>query len=90
MAEVDVTLRLPVLRRGEEHPENIVGRVQEMLKFIGRLEGFAVDDDFGPNTEQAVKNFQQNQGTDLAADGIVGAQTWAVLLGRWLFGISAG
>ena len=90
MAEVDVTMRLPVLRRGEEHPPNIVGRVQEMLKYIGKVEDLAVDDDFGPATEQAVKNFQQNQGTDLAADGIVGQKTWEVLLGRWLFGISAG
>jgi peptidoglycan hydrolase-like protein with peptidoglycan-binding domain len=90
MPEVDVTLRLPILRSGGEHPPNIVGRIQEMLTFIGRLEGLAADDDFGPKTEQAVKDFQQNQDPPLAADGIVGEQTWSVLLTRWLFGISSG
>jgi peptidoglycan hydrolase-like protein with peptidoglycan-binding domain len=32
---------------------------------------------FGPNTERAVKDFQQGAG--LAADGIVGPLTWAAL-----------
>lgn len=90
MPEVNVTLSLPTLRRGGDHPPNVVARVQEMLKFIGRLHDLAVDDDFGPKTEQAVKNFQQNQDPPLAADGIVGEQTWTALLTRWVFGISAG
>ena len=38
----------------------------------------AVDGIFGPQTESAVKAFQQNRG--LAADGIVGPQTWPKLV----------
>jgi len=37
----------------------------------------AVDGDFGPNTEKAVKQFQRD--TNLEDDGIVGPETWAML-----------
>ena len=44
----------------------------------------AVDGDFGQQTEKAVINFQKchydDKGNPLAADGIVGAKTWAALM----------
>lgn len=40
--------------------------------------GYAVDGDFGPRTEEAVKAFQGDHG--LAGDGIAGPQTWEALL----------
>jgi peptidoglycan hydrolase-like protein with peptidoglycan-binding domain len=42
-----------------------------------RLGGLVIDGDFGPKTELAVKTLQAAMG--LAADGIVGAQTFSVL-----------
>jgi peptidoglycan hydrolase-like protein with peptidoglycan-binding domain len=38
-----------------------------------------VDGNFGPQTVAAVKDFQSGHG--LAADGIVGPQTWQALVG---------
>lgn len=60
---------LPVLRKGDTGPA--VVKLQELLpKWI--------DGDFGSTTESLVKEFQRSQG--LAVDGVVGEQTWAVLL----------
>jgi peptidoglycan hydrolase-like protein with peptidoglycan-binding domain len=39
--------------------------------------GLTVDGIFGPETEAAVKNFQQDNG--LTVDGIVGPHTWQAL-----------
>lgn len=63
----------PVLRRGSF--SDLVGELQELL----RRHGFpvAVDNDFGPATELAVKAFQA--GKALEVDGIVGRDTWAAL-----------
>lgn len=42
--------------------------------------GVKVDGYFGPNTEKAVRNYQQRFG--LAVDGIVGPNTWSHMFGR--------
>ena len=53
-----------------------VRRVQRALRRTPDL-GIVVDGVFGPQTETAVKEFQQGWG--LVADGVVGPQTWAAL-----------
>jgi peptidoglycan hydrolase-like protein with peptidoglycan-binding domain len=56
--------------------------LQELLKLAGDDPG-SIDSDFGPNTEAAVKKFQQANkdfdGKPLVVDGIVGIRTWAAL-----------
>lgn len=63
----------PTLRRGA------FGDVVRVLQKLLLEAGFQVrvDGDFGANTEHAVIDFQRSRG--LAADGIVGAQTWTAL-----------
>jgi putative chitinase len=63
----------PVLQRGATG--DAVRTLQTLLNRRGIACG--VDGDFGQDTEAAVKRFQQ--GANLAADGVVGAQTWAAL-----------
>src|SRR5262249_43712169 len=53
-----------------------VRRLQRALRRTPNL-GLDVDGIFGPQTEQAVKEFQQE--ANLAVDGIVGPKTWAAL-----------
>ena len=50
--------------------------LQQLLRARGHT--VAVDGNFGVQTEAAVKSFQQSKG--LAADGIVGPQTWPKLV----------
>ena len=50
--------------------------VQTKLKVLGLYSG-AIDGDFGPNTENAVKSFQTSKG--LTADGVVGPKTKSAL-----------
>lgn len=50
--------------------------LQQLLR--ARNHPVTVDGIFGPNTEAAAKAFQQSKG--LAADGIVGPQTWPKLI----------
>jgi peptidoglycan hydrolase-like protein with peptidoglycan-binding domain len=57
-----------VLRRGAKGA--LVKQLQAKL-------GLPEDGTFGPNTEAKVRAFQQAQG--LAADGVVGAKSWAAL-----------
>ena len=60
----------PTVKKGAKG--NITGLIQERLNSVGfRLN---VDGDFGTNTHNAVKVFQENRG--LKKDGIVGANTW--------------
>lgn len=61
---------LPVLRKGAKGED--VRKLQGFLKI-------AVDGDFGPKTEAAVKAFQKLY-KELKADGVVGQYTWSKLL----------
>jgi peptidoglycan hydrolase-like protein with peptidoglycan-binding domain len=90
-----VTLSLPVLRKGAE--SGTVRRLQEMLNvFVGHGEEgshvhpIAVDGVFGSKTEQAVKTFQGADVGTLTVDGIVGPKTWTKLLTMWLSGDEPG
>lgn len=64
----------PVLRRGSKG--DLVELVQSMLVLKGYV--IAVDGDFGPNTEAAIKDFQNKN--HLKPDGIIGPLTWDALL----------
>jgi peptidoglycan hydrolase-like protein with peptidoglycan-binding domain len=55
---------------------DVVKRLQRALRRTPDT-GLAVDGDFGPATEAAVKEFQQGNG--LTVDGIVGPNTWNAL-----------
>jgi peptidoglycan hydrolase-like protein with peptidoglycan-binding domain len=59
-----------------------VARLQFMLNFVKGVDDLVVDGIFGPKTDAAVRDFQQNE--NLSVDGIVGRQTWTALLSRWL------
>jgi len=64
----------PVLKKGSKG--EAVNGLQNMLYRLGYDPG-GMDGVFGPRTENAVKQFQKDNG--LAADGTVGPQTWAAL-----------
>jgi peptidoglycan hydrolase-like protein with peptidoglycan-binding domain len=81
-ANAQVTLSLPILRKGQQSGEPPVERLQFMLNFVKGVDDLDVDGTFGPKTEAAVRAFQQNE--NLSVDGIVGQQTWTALLRRWL------
>ena len=81
-ADVQVTLGLPILRRGQHAGEPPVERLQFMLNSVAGADNLDVDGIFGPRTEAAVRGFQQNE--NLSVDGIVGRQTWTALLRHWL------
>lgn len=74
---VCVNISIPMLRRGDE-----CAAVESLqLLLIGRrfsCGGAGADGDFGPATEQAVKNAQTEYG--ISVDGIVGRQTWLALI----------
>lgn len=61
-----------VLRPGDRGPA--VASWQSLLN-TARTAPIAVDGDFGPQTDQATRAFQQSAG--ITVDGIVGPQTWA-------------
>ena len=65
------------LRRGDARRDLVV-MVQERLGDDG-WGTVAVDGDFGPQTESAVRYFQTRMG--LEADGVVGPVTWGALFG---------
>ena len=64
----------PLLARGASG--SVVTALQKGLKKYSTpaTDPGAVDSDFGPKTEAAVKGYQQDRGVE--ADGIVGDQTW--------------
>lgn len=67
----------PILRRaqGSSHDQDV-----EEAQAILRARGYwlTIDGKFGPGTEGVVKSFQADNG--LADDGVIGADTWSVLL----------
>jgi peptidoglycan hydrolase-like protein with peptidoglycan-binding domain len=64
----------PTVRRSDKaHP---VPSVQYLLRAQGHQ--VAVDGEFGPKTDGAVRSFQQKK--HLTVDGIVGPLTWAALV----------
>jgi peptidoglycan hydrolase-like protein with peptidoglycan-binding domain len=74
MSTTTTILPWPLVRRGDQaHP---VPSLQYLLRANGR--SVTVDGIFGPNTEAAVRAFQQSKG--LAVDGIVGPNTWSALI----------
>ena len=70
----DPILPWPVVGRGTRRFP--VRPLQQLLR--ARNHPVAVDGIFGPNTEAAVRAFQQSAG--VASDGIVGPQTWPKLI----------
>ena len=90
MADVQVTLSLPVLRQGS-NPESGPTAIEHLQLMLNERGGFPivnVDGDFGPSTGQSVKHYQQNE--NLTVDGIVGKQTWTSLLSKWLLQSAPG
>ena len=72
------TLTVPYLEYGDEG--NVVKAAQGALIALGYPCGNAgADGDFGNGTKAAVIKFQQDK--KLAADGVVGKDTWDVILG---------
>lgn len=67
----------PLVKAGAQG--NITKLIQERLISLGYNVSCGADGIFGNGTKQAVIQFQQDNG--LSADGIVGRDTWRVLLG---------
>lgn len=67
----------PLVKKGHpsHHP---VSTLQYLLRHRGHT--VAVDGIFGPETDAAVRAFQQQRG--LAVDGIVGPKTWRALISQ--------
>ncbi len=77
------TVQLPLLKRGDTG--TAVMNAQALLIYHGYNCGGQIiagreepDGEFGPATENAVKDIQRPGGLD--ADGVIGAETWAALL----------
>ncbi len=66
----------PDLRRGADG--EWVTYLQQLLEAAGHSPG-AIDGDFGPKTDAAVRSFQDANG--LVVDGWVGPKTWGALTG---------
>ncbi|TCS77509.1 C40 family peptidase [Pectinatus cerevisiiphilus] len=71
-------------RSGDQGTE--VAEIQGALANLGY--DVAADGDFGPATQEAVKEFQASMGID--ADGLVGSQTYQALMGRDMPQVSRG
>ena len=73
----------PLVRQGDQqHP---VQTLQYLLRARGR--NLTVDGIFGPNTDAAVRGFQQALHQDIPSvtvDGIVGPVTWQALVSGML------
>ncbi len=84
MADVQVTLGLPVLTQGSDPNTGptVVKHLQLMLNERGGFPVLTEDGVFGSSTETSVKHYQQNE--NLTVDGVVEKQTWTSLLSKWL------
>ena len=72
------TDKLPVLKKGDKG--NAVKAAQILLRgWDCSVGAYGADGDFGNGTKSGVLAFQRRNGIE--ADGIIGAQTWAKLLG---------
>ena len=69
---------LPLLKRGDVSGAVLSVQVLLIHKWSVSCGPDGADGDFGPNTERAVKEFQQGHGLD--QDGEVGPATWAALI----------
>lgn len=67
---------VPTSVEGGASQDELVHMLQQALRAAGYDPG-AEDGAFGPNTEAAVKNFQER--LNIPADGVVGKQTWDAL-----------
>lgn len=76
-----VQFQTETLRVGSKGPE--VKRCQEIMKGISAPH-ISTDGSFGPQTDEAVKNWQRFFSVPGGADGIVGASTWESLIEVWL------
>lgn len=72
---VTVDVSLPMIRRGSVGKH--VAAAQSLLN-VKAGQGLAVDGDFGPATDRAVRNWQAFFG--MTVDGIIGPQTWGGLV----------
>ena len=64
------------LRKGSKGPD--VAKLQSILLDLGYpLDDYGIDENFGLETENAVKSFQNQH--NLTVDGIVGKKTWEKL-----------
>ena len=84
MANIQVTVGLPVLKKGfsPDSGPTAVKHLQLMLNERGGYPVLSEDGVFGSTTETSVKHYQQNE--NLTVDGVVGKQTWTSLLSKWL------
>ena len=76
-----MALNWPVLQQGQQAPGPLAVEPIRSLQYLLRHHGHSnvvVDGIFGPVTAAAVRAFQQARG--LVVDGIVGNQTWPMLI----------
>lgn len=67
---------IPLVNENDSGPA--VRAVQHLLRETFGYNSVAVDGDFGPITDEAVRDFQAAY--DLVVDGLVGAETWQALI----------
>jgi hypothetical protein len=72
----DPGTKKPTLRKGDAGPYVTLAQT-ELIQRGYDLGSWGADGKFGNATEKAVKQFQQDWG--LAADGVIGQKTWAML-----------
>jgi peptidoglycan hydrolase-like protein with peptidoglycan-binding domain len=65
----------PTLQMGSTGPD--VRRLQILFVMTKLLDYTGIDGNFGPQTQEVVKSFQQS--SNLTADGVVGPATWNAL-----------